>query len=43
LQTPLKPVNGVVTLTDQPGLGMELDQGKIEEQRLLSWAPARWS
>jgi L-alanine-DL-glutamate epimerase-like enolase superfamily enzyme len=43
LKTPLKPVNGVVTLTDQPGLGMELDEGKIEEQRTLSWAPTRWS
>jgi L-alanine-DL-glutamate epimerase-like enolase superfamily enzyme len=43
LKTPLKPENGVVTLTDAPGLGMELDEYKIEEQTPLSWAPRPWS
>jgi L-rhamnonate dehydratase len=37
LKTPLKPVNGVVTLPDAPGLGMDLDSAKIEEQRLLRY------
>jgi hypothetical protein len=29
--------------SDTPGLGMELDEAKIEEQRPLTWAPTRWS
>ena len=43
LRTPLVPENGVVKLDNRPGLGMELDEPKIEEQRTLSWAPTRWS
>jgi L-rhamnonate dehydratase len=43
LKTPLRPENGVVTLPTTAGLGMELDESKIEEQRALSWAPTRWS
>jgi L-rhamnonate dehydratase len=43
LKTPLEPRNGVVTLPDTPGLGMELDEAKIEDQRVLSWDPVRWS
>jgi L-rhamnonate dehydratase len=39
LKTPLTPENGVVTLDERPGLGMELDEAKIEEQRPLSWSP----
>jgi L-alanine-DL-glutamate epimerase-like enolase superfamily enzyme len=35
LKTPLKPVNGVVTLPETPGLGMDLDAAKIEEDNLL--------
>jgi L-rhamnonate dehydratase len=43
LKTPLQPVNGVVSLPETPGLGMDLDEAKIEEQRPLSWSPTRWS
>ena len=32
LQHPVKPVNGVVTLSAQPGIGMELDETKIEKR-----------
>ena len=38
LKTPLKPRDGVVRLTDTPGLGMDLDEAKIEEERLLRWS-----
>jgi L-rhamnonate dehydratase len=37
LKTPLKPKNGVVTLPETPGLGMELDEAKITAQRELRW------
>jgi L-alanine-DL-glutamate epimerase-like enolase superfamily enzyme len=43
LKTPLQPENGLVRLTDTPGLGMDLDEAKIEERRELAWAPTRWS
>ena len=43
LKTPLKPSDGVVTLPDTPGLGMELDEAKIEERRVLSWGVERWA
>lgn len=43
LKTPLTPVNGIVTVPETPGLGMDLDDAKIEEQRTLSWSPTRWS
>jgi L-rhamnonate dehydratase len=41
LYQPLTPVGGVVKLPDTPGLGMDLDESKIEEQRPLSWSPTR--
>ena len=37
LKTPVKPEGGVVRLPEGPGLGMELDEAKIEEERRLSW------
>lgn len=43
LKTPLQPVNGVITLPETPGLGMDLDDAKIEEQAPLSWTQTRWS
>jgi L-alanine-DL-glutamate epimerase-like enolase superfamily enzyme len=43
LKDPLVPVKGVVTLPETPGLGMDLDESKIEEQRALSWDPRPWS
>jgi L-alanine-DL-glutamate epimerase-like enolase superfamily enzyme len=40
LKTPVQPRNGQVAVAslDQPGLGMELDEAKIVEQRELSFA-----
>jgi L-rhamnonate dehydratase len=37
LKTPLKPVNGVVTLPTTPGLGMELDEDKMEQKREITF------
>lgn len=37
LKTPLKPVNGVVTLPTAPGLGMELDEEKMETKEEVSF------
>jgi L-rhamnonate dehydratase len=37
LTTPLKPVDGIVTLPTTPGLGMELDEDKIEAKREMSF------
>jgi L-rhamnonate dehydratase len=33
---PLVPVNGVVTLSEKPGFGIELDASKIEKQEVLT-------
>jgi L-alanine-DL-glutamate epimerase-like enolase superfamily enzyme len=43
LKNPLKPMNGVVTIPATPGLGMELDEAKIEQQVVLDWDSDRWS
>jgi L-alanine-DL-glutamate epimerase-like enolase superfamily enzyme len=43
LKTPLTPEGGLVTLPNTPGLGMDLDPAKIEEQRTLSWEPRPWT
>jgi L-rhamnonate dehydratase len=37
LKTPLKPRGGVVRLPDTPGIGMELDEARVEAQRLVRW------
>lgn len=37
LKTPLKPINGVVTLPTTPGLGMELDEDKMETKEELAF------
>ena len=37
LATPLKPVNGIVTLPTTPGLGMELDEGKMETREEVTF------
>jgi L-alanine-DL-glutamate epimerase-like enolase superfamily enzyme len=34
---PLVPVNGMVTVPDRPGMGMEIDERKVEEERELDW------
>jgi L-rhamnonate dehydratase len=38
LRDPLKPVNGTITVPTGPGMGMELDEGKIERERELRWS-----
>jgi L-rhamnonate dehydratase len=38
LRDPLKPVNGRITVPTGPGMGMELDEGKIERERELRWS-----
>jgi L-alanine-DL-glutamate epimerase-like enolase superfamily enzyme len=43
LKTPLQPVNGVISVPETPGLGIELDESKIEEQRPLNWTQTHWS
>ncbi len=34
---PLTPVNGVIRVPERPGMGVDLDSGKIEDERELSW------
>lgn len=35
---PLRPVGGTITVPDRPGIGMELDEAKIEDERELRWS-----
>jgi len=35
---PVVPVNGLITVPDRPGMGIELDEAKIESSRELDWA-----
>jgi L-rhamnonate dehydratase len=35
---PVVPVNGMISVPDQPGMGVELDEAKIDSERDLSWA-----
>lgn len=37
LANPLKPVNGSITVPDTPGIGMDLDPAKIEDEQELRW------
>jgi L-alanine-DL-glutamate epimerase-like enolase superfamily enzyme len=37
LKYPVKPEGGVVKLSDRPGIGMELDEAKIESRREISF------
>jgi L-rhamnonate dehydratase len=37
LKRPIKPANGRVTLPREPGIGMELDESKIQDQREISF------
>ncbi|MFN8590125.1 MAG: enolase C-terminal domain-like protein [Thermomicrobiales bacterium] len=34
---PVKPVNGMVSLSDRPGLGIEIDPAKVETDTELRW------
>ncbi len=36
-KNPLRPVNGIVVPPDVPGMGMELDPAKVEQQRELTF------
>jgi L-alanine-DL-glutamate epimerase-like enolase superfamily enzyme len=38
LKFPVKPVNGVITVNDEPGLGMDLDPAKIESETYLDFS-----
>ena len=38
LKDPIRPAGGVVHLPERPGLGIELDERKIERKQELSWA-----
>jgi L-alanine-DL-glutamate epimerase-like enolase superfamily enzyme len=37
LRQPLKPVGGVIQVPETPGLGMDLDESRIEQRRVLRW------
>jgi L-alanine-DL-glutamate epimerase-like enolase superfamily enzyme len=37
LRTPLKPVGGVIQVPETPGLGMDLDDSRVESRRELRW------
>ncbi len=37
LKNPLKPVNGVVSVPVGPGIGMELDEAKIERREVVKF------
>jgi L-alanine-DL-glutamate epimerase-like enolase superfamily enzyme len=38
-RTPLKPVDGMITVPQGPGMGVELDEAKIASERELRWSP----
>jgi L-rhamnonate dehydratase len=38
LKTPLRPIDGLVQVPETPGIGMDLDEAKIEERRELRWS-----
>ena len=37
LKNPVRPVNGKVTVSDQPGIGLEIDDSKVVERRSVKW------
>ena len=37
LKDPLNPVNGVITVPDAPGLGLAIDESKVDEERALKY------
>lgn len=36
-KNPVKPVNGMVTVGEEPGIGVEIDESKVLVERDLSW------
>ena len=37
-QEPVKPVDGMISVSDRPGLGVEIDPDKIESEEALQWS-----
>jgi L-rhamnonate dehydratase len=37
-QEPVKPVDGMISVSDRPGLGMEIDPSKVESEEELQWS-----
>lgn len=37
LAHPVKPVDGQITVSDRPGLGLEIDESKVTERRRIEW------
>ena len=37
LAHPVKPVDGQITVSDRPGLGLEIDDSKVTERRRIEW------
>ena len=37
-QEPVKPVDGMISVSDRPGLGVEIDPDKIESEEELQWS-----
>lgn len=37
LAHPVKPVDGQITVSDRPGLGLEIDESKVTKRRKIEW------
>ena len=37
LAHPIKPVDGQITVSDRPGLGLEIDESKVTKRRRIEW------
>jgi L-rhamnonate dehydratase len=37
-QEPVKPIDGMISVSDRPGLGVEIDPDKIESEEELGWS-----
>ncbi len=35
LKTPINPINGMIGIPSEPGLGMEIDSSKIESEKVI--------
>ena len=35
LKTPINPINGMIGIPSEPGLGMEIDSSKIESEMVI--------
>ena len=34
---PIEPANGVVVLPEGPGMGVEIDESKVQSRKILDW------